>query len=139
MSGAARRDLSTYGVRGSGEDRRDEKEAGRGDSETSIKARRAGCGRSATTTASPQQTVWGFGPELVRPAGSYPGQRVLDVAAGSGNVALRAAEAERGRGLDLTPENFDAGRREARSRGVELEWVEADAEALPFADASSTS
>ena len=35
---------------------------------------------------------------------------------------------------DLTPENFEAGRREARARGVELEWVEADAEALPFAD-----
>jgi ubiquinone/menaquinone biosynthesis C-methylase UbiE len=35
---------------------------------------------------------------------------------------------------DLTPENFGAGRREARARGDELEWVEADAEALPFAD-----
>jgi 2-polyprenyl-6-hydroxyphenyl methylase/3-demethylubiquinone-9 3-methyltransferase len=35
---------------------------------------------------------------------------------------------------DLTPENFEAGRREARARGVELDWVEGDAEALPFAD-----
>jgi SAM-dependent methyltransferase len=35
---------------------------------------------------------------------------------------------------DLTPDNFDAGRCEARARGVELEWVEADAEALPFGD-----
>lgn len=35
---------------------------------------------------------------------------------------------------DLTPENFQAGRREARAQGVELEWVEADAEALPFGD-----
>ncbi len=35
---------------------------------------------------------------------------------------------------DLTPENFEAGRREARARGLELEWVEADAESLPFAD-----
>jgi SAM-dependent methyltransferase len=35
---------------------------------------------------------------------------------------------------DLTPENFEAGRREAAARGVQLEWVEADAEALPFAD-----
>ena len=34
----------------------------------------------------------------------------------------------------LTPENFAAGRREAKARGVELEWVEADAEALPFGD-----
>ena len=37
---------------------------------------------------------------------------------------------------DLTPELFDAGRRIAAQRGVELEWVEADAEALPFADDS---
>ncbi len=82
-----------------------------------------------------KQTVWEFGPELVAACGVGPGQRVLDVAAGTGNVAIRAAEA--GADVvasDLTPENFDAGRREARSRGVELAWVEADAEALPFAD-----
>jgi 2-polyprenyl-6-hydroxyphenyl methylase/3-demethylubiquinone-9 3-methyltransferase len=60
---------------------------------------------------------------------------VLDVAAGTGNVAIRAAEAgAQVVASDLTPENFDAGRREAHARGVELEWVEADAEALPFAD-----
>ena len=40
----------------------------------------------------------------------------------------------RGCGSDLTPENFEAGRREAEAHNVELEWVEADAEALPFAD-----
>jgi ubiquinone/menaquinone biosynthesis C-methylase UbiE len=33
------------------------------------------------------------------------------------------------------PEHFEAGRREAKARGVELEWVEADAANLPFADA----
>jgi ubiquinone/menaquinone biosynthesis C-methylase UbiE len=50
-------------------------------------------------------------------------------------VAIRAAEAGADViACDLTPENFVAGRREARARGVELEWVEADAEALPFAD-----
>lgn len=82
-----------------------------------------------------KQTVWGFGPRLVAACGISAGQRVLDVAAGTGNVAVRAAEA--GASVvasDLTPENFEAGRREARARGVELEWVEADAEALPFAD-----
>jgi ubiquinone/menaquinone biosynthesis C-methylase UbiE len=82
-------------------------------------------------------TVWGLGPELVRACAIAPGQRVLDVAAGSGNVALRAAEA--GAGVvasDLTPQNLAAGRREAASRGLELEWVEADAQALPFADSS---
>ena len=72
---------------------------------------------------------------LVAACGIAPGQRVLDVAAGTGNVAIRAAEA--GAAVvasDLTPENFEAGRREARARGVEVEWVEADAEALPFGD-----
>jgi ubiquinone/menaquinone biosynthesis C-methylase UbiE len=81
------------------------------------------------------QTVWGLGPVLVQACGITAGQRVLDVAAGTGNVAIRAAEA--GAAVvasDLTPENFEAGRREARVRGVELDWVEADAEALPFGD-----
>ena len=84
-----------------------------------------------------KELVWGLGPELVAACGIGPGQRVLDVAAGTGNVALRAAQA--GASVvasDLTPEHFAAGRREARALGVELEWVEADAEALPFPDAS---
>jgi ubiquinone/menaquinone biosynthesis C-methylase UbiE len=81
------------------------------------------------------QTVWGLGAVLVEACGISAGQRVLDVAAGTGNVAIRAAEA--GADVvasDLTPENFAAGRAEARARGVELDWVQADAEALPFAD-----
>ena len=72
---------------------------------------------------------------LVAACGIAAGQRVLDVAAGTGNVAIRAAEAgAQVVASDLTPENFEAGRREARARGVELEWVEADVEALPFGD-----
>jgi ubiquinone/menaquinone biosynthesis C-methylase UbiE len=81
------------------------------------------------------QTVWELGPLLVQACGIGAGQRVLDVAAGTGNTAIRAAEA--GADVvasDLTPENFQAGRREAAARRVTLEWVEADAEALPFAD-----
>jgi ubiquinone/menaquinone biosynthesis C-methylase UbiE len=81
------------------------------------------------------QTIWSLGPVLVEACGIGAGDRVLDVAAGSGNVAIRAAEAgAQVVAADLEPENFEAGRREARSRGVELEWVQADAEALPFAD-----
>ena len=81
------------------------------------------------------RTVWGFGPVLVDACGISAGQRVLDVATGSGNVAIRAAEAgAQVVAVDLAPENFEAGRREARTRGVELEWVEGDAEALPFGD-----
>lgn len=81
------------------------------------------------------ETVWEVGPVLVETCGISAGQRVLDVATGTGNVAVRAAEAgAQVVASDLTPENFEGGRREARSRGVELEWVEADAEALPFDD-----
>jgi len=84
-----------------------------------------------------KSTVWELGPLLVRACGVGPGQRVLDVAAGSGNVAIRAAQAG---GVvtacDLTPENFAAGRREAAALGVEVDWVPGDAEELPFPDAS---
>jgi len=81
------------------------------------------------------ETVWGLGPRLVEATRITAGQRVLDVACGTGNVAIRAAEAgARVVASDLTPEHFEAGRGEARKRGVELEWVEADAENLPFAD-----
>jgi ubiquinone/menaquinone biosynthesis C-methylase UbiE len=79
--------------------------------------------------------VWELGATLVGACGIGAGQRVLDVAAGTGNTALRAAAA--GADViasDLTPDHFDAGRREARTLGVTVEWVEADAEALPFAD-----
>jgi ubiquinone/menaquinone biosynthesis C-methylase UbiE len=78
-----------------------------------------------------------LGPELVRAGRVRPGQRLLDVGAGSGNAAIPAAA--RGATVvasDLTPELFDAGRRIAAERGVDLEWAEADAEALPFADAA---
>ena len=80
-------------------------------------------------------TVWQLGPVLVSECGVSAGQRVLDVAAGTGNVAIRAAQAGAAVvALDLTPENLDAGRRAARDAGVDLEWIEGDAQALPFDD-----
>ena len=72
---------------------------------------------------------------LVAACGITRGDRVLDVASGSGNVAIPAART--GASVvasDLTPELFDDGRARAAAEGVELEWREADAEALPFAD-----
>ncbi|HEX5762741.1 MAG TPA: methyltransferase domain-containing protein [Solirubrobacterales bacterium] len=78
-----------------------------------------------------------LGPRLVEACGIGPGMRVLDVAAGTGNAAIPAAQ--RGADVvasDLTPELFDAGRARAAAEGVELEWAEADAEDLPFEDAS---
>jgi len=79
--------------------------------------------------------VSGLGPILVEACGVGPGDRVLDVAAGSGNAAIPAALA--GASVvasDLTPELFEAGRAEAARRGAQLEWRQADAENLPFAD-----
>jgi ubiquinone/menaquinone biosynthesis C-methylase UbiE len=81
------------------------------------------------------ELVLDLGAILVDSCGIRPRQRVLDVAAGAGNAAIPAAMM--GADVvasDLTPELFDAGRRQAADRGVELEWVEADAEALPFGD-----
>jgi SAM-dependent methyltransferase len=80
--------------------------------------------------------LWAMGARIVRRVGVAPREDVLDVACGTGNAAIRAAAAG-GRvvGLDLTPELFEAGRREAAAAGVEIEWVEGDAEDLPFADA----
>src|SRR3954453_8847450 len=78
-----------------------------------------------------------LGPRLVEASGIGPGARVLDVAAGTGNASLPAAE--RGAQVtasDLTPELLEAGRLRAQDAGLELEWAEADAEKLPFADAS---
>ena len=79
--------------------------------------------------------IWGFGPELVAACDIGPGMRVLDVAAGTGNVALRAVQAgAEVIASDLEPAQLAAGRRVAAERGLALEWVEADAAALPFAD-----
>jgi ubiquinone/menaquinone biosynthesis C-methylase UbiE len=79
--------------------------------------------------------IWSFGAELVVACGIGPGQRVLDVAAGTGNVAVRAAlEGATVVASDLEPAQLEAGRREAADCGVELEWVVADAAALPFDD-----
>jgi SAM-dependent methyltransferase len=81
--------------------------------------------------------LWPVGARIVERMAVAPGERVLDLACGTGNAGIRAAEAgAEVVGVDLTPELFDAGRAEAAEAGVELEWVEGDAEDLPFADES---
>lgn len=78
-----------------------------------------------------------LGPILVSACEVGPGDRVLDVGAGSGNAAIPAAlTGATVVASDLTPELFDAGRRDADAAGATLTWQEADAEALPFDDAS---
>jgi SAM-dependent methyltransferase len=66
-----------------------------------------------------------------------PGLRVLDVATGTGNIAIKAAASGADVvGLDLTPELFETARRRAAAAGVTVDWVEGDAEELPFEDGS---
>jgi ubiquinone/menaquinone biosynthesis C-methylase UbiE len=64
--------------------------------------------------------------------------RVLDVACGSGNTAIPAARRAWGNtvGLDYVPELLERGRERATAERVDIEWVEGDAENLPFEDAS---
>jgi SAM-dependent methyltransferase len=63
--------------------------------------------------------------------------RLLDVATGSGNVALASAAAgAQVVGLDLVPELLDIAHKRARDARVDVEWVHGDAEALPFTDRS---
>jgi ubiquinone/menaquinone biosynthesis C-methylase UbiE len=102
-----------------------------------LKAKHRALWASGNYPAVATELIAELGPELVRACGVKSGDRVLDVAAGSGNAAIPAAAAGAiVTASDLTPELFDAGRRIAGERGVELEWVEADAEAMPFADNS---
>lgn len=97
-----------------------------------------------------QRRMWGSGdwPEfaatiqpvsdaVVELVGVEGGHRFLDVGTGSGNAAVAAAH--RGAtvtGLDLVASNVAAARERSAAEGVDAEWVEGDAEALPFADGS---
>lgn len=78
------------------------------------------------------------GPKLLDRIGVGPGTRLLDIGTGSGGtVAIPAAQ--RGAsvvGSDFIDAWFDAARRRAAEADVEVEWVVADAQQLPFDDAS---
>jgi ubiquinone/menaquinone biosynthesis C-methylase UbiE len=66
-----------------------------------------------------------------------PGERVLDVAAGAGNTALAAARRSTDvTGVDYVAELLERGRERAVVEGLSVEFVEGDAESLPFPDAS---
>lgn len=97
-----------------------------------------------------QKHIWTIGdfPDLatlIQPAsdsivadlGIKAGDRVLDVACGTGNLAIPAAKLGADVvGLDLTPRLLEAARERSTAEGVEIEWIEGDAEALPFEDNS---
>lgn len=75
--------------------------------------------------------------EVVDHLGVGEGHDVLDVATGSGNAAVAAAQrGARVTGLDLVPGLIDAARQRAAAAGLEIEFVVGNAEELPFEDAS---
>ncbi len=99
--------------------------------------------------AAPHRAVWALGdyalmaeevmaplgPVLVEAAGIGPGVRVLDVAAGSGNISLPAAAT--GAAVvssDLTPELLQRSQARAAAGGLTIDYREANAHALPFGD-----
>jgi len=86
-------------------------------------------------SAVAREVIPELGRVLVAESRVGPGDRVLDVAAGTGNAAIEAARV--GASVvasDLTPELLEIGRADAAAQGLDLVFEEADAEALPYAD-----
>jgi SAM-dependent methyltransferase len=106
-------------------------------SDSELKSRHRAMWASGDYPSMVETFLLPLGPRLVASCGIGPGMRVLDVAAGTGNAAVPAAErAATVTASDLTPELLQAGRRRAEAEGLTLDWVEADAENLPFEDES---
>jgi SAM-dependent methyltransferase len=85
--------------------------------------------------AAAEQVV--VGELLARAVDVHPGERVLDVAASSGNAALAAARrGARVTATDFVPALLEVAARRAEVECLELDTQEADAQALPFTDGS---
>jgi SAM-dependent methyltransferase len=105
--------------------------------DTELKARHRAMWSSGDYPLMVETFLLPIGERLVDACGIGPGMRVLDVASGTGNAALPAAR--KGADVtasDLTPALLKAGRERAESEGLRLEWVEADAQHLPFENES---
>jgi SAM-dependent methyltransferase len=108
-----------------------------GTADAELKARHRAMWASGDYPSMVETWLLPLGRRLVEACAIAPGMRVLDVAAGTGNASLPAARAgAEVTASDLTPELLEAGRRRAEAAGLTLDWVEADAEHLPFEDAS---
>jgi len=102
-------------------------------SDSELKARHRAMWASGDYPSMVETWLLPLGPRLVEACGVGAGKRVLDVAAGTGNASIPAAQqGATVTASDLTPELLEAGKRRAEAEGVELDWVEADAEHLPF-------
>jgi ubiquinone/menaquinone biosynthesis C-methylase UbiE len=106
-----------------------------GEADRALKFRHRGMWASGNYHAVVSDIISELGPVLVSAAGIKSGDLVLDVAAGSGNVAIPAAQAgAKVIASDLTPELMEVGQKWAAEVGVRLSWEIADAEALPYGD-----
>jgi ubiquinone/menaquinone biosynthesis C-methylase UbiE len=75
--------------------------------------------------------------EFVRGLNLQPGMRVLDVACGTGNLALPAARLGAVvTGVDIAPNLVEQARENAKREGLTIQFDEGDAEKLPYEDAS---
>ena len=104
--------------------------------DAALKAKHAAMWAMGDYPAVAAEVIAELGPVLVEAAGIAAGDRVLDIAAGSGNASIPAALA--GADVvasDLTPDLLETGRQAAERAGAQLRWEVADAEALPYADA----
>jgi SAM-dependent methyltransferase len=87
--------------------------------------------------AAVAEKISDVGEACVERARLRPGMEVLDVACGAGNATLPAARAgARVTGVDFSPELLAIARERAADALVEIEWVEADVQEMPFADAA---
>jgi SAM-dependent methyltransferase len=79
------------------------------------------------------RTITGVAETILERADAGPGVSILDVATGTGNVAIPAALSGASvTGLDLTPRLLEVARERAAEAGVEVSFIEGDAEELPF-------
>jgi ubiquinone/menaquinone biosynthesis C-methylase UbiE len=102
-----------------------------------LKAKHAAMWASGSYPTVVDDIVEPLGGILVETVDVRSGQRVLDVAAGTGTSALPSARSgAEVTATDLTPELLDVGRAAAAGEGLKLTWKTADAEALPYADSS---
>ena len=100
-----------------------------------LKAKHAAMWASGHYDAVATELIAELGPVLVGATGIRTRDLVLDIGAGSGNVAIPAAlTGARVIASDLTPELLEQGEAHARERGAVLEWQVADAERLPYDD-----
>jgi SAM-dependent methyltransferase len=87
--------------------------------------------------AAVAEKIADVGELCVERAGVEPGMEVLDVACGAGNATIPAARAgARVTGVDFSPELLAIARERAADAMVEVDWVEADVQEMPFGDAA---